>query len=216
MIPNHVAFSFWHVITRLGEAQLLVPAALWACLALLNQPDSRLVGVRWLQALVVAAGLTLLSKIAFIGWGLGSATFNFTGISGHAMFAAAIYPLLTATLIGRLPAPWQRATVVLSFVLVLLVGVSRVMVMAHSVSEVVAGFVVGSAVVAYAVGYIGLPRIKLNFYVPLILALWLLLTPLQMPQVPTHSMVTHLALLLSGHAKAHTRIDLLRHDVAKS
>ena len=206
--------SYWHFITRLGEVQLLLPAALWAFLALQNQPVTRLVAVRWLQAVVVAAGLTLLSKISFIGWGLGSTTFNFTGISGHAMFAAAIYPFLTATLTCRLPAQWERAAMILSFVLVILVCVSRIMVMAHSVSEVVAGFLVGSAVSAYAFGQIGMPRAKVKFYVPLILALWLTVTPLQTPQIPTHSMVTHLALLLSGHTKPHTRTELLlRHSV---
>jgi hypothetical protein len=80
MITNHANSDFWHFITRLGEVQLLLPAALWACFALLHQPAARLVAVHWLQALAVAAVLTLLSKIAFIGWGLGSATFNFTGI----------------------------------------------------------------------------------------------------------------------------------------
>lgn len=211
LIPNPFAFSYWHFITRLGEMQLLLPAALWACLALLNQPDTRLLAVHWLQALFVAAGLTLASKIAFIGWGLGSATLNFTGISGHAMFAAAIYPLLMAMLTCRLSVQWERAAVILSFVLVILVCVSRLMVMAHSVSELVAGFLVGSAVSAYAVGHIGLPRAKLNFYVPLILALWLMVSPLHTPQIPTHSMVTHLALVLSGHTKPHTRNEMLHH-----
>jgi hypothetical protein len=90
----------------LGEVQLLLPAALLTCLALLNLQDTRLLAVRWLQALSVAAGLTLASKMAFIGWGLGSAAFNFTGISGHAMFASAVYPFLAATLTCRLPSQW--------------------------------------------------------------------------------------------------------------
>jgi hypothetical protein len=68
---DHGTFGYWHFITRLGEVQLLLPAALLACLSLLNQPATRLVAIHWLQALIVAAGLTLASKIAFIGWGLG-------------------------------------------------------------------------------------------------------------------------------------------------
>jgi hypothetical protein len=130
------------------------------------------------------------------------------------MFAAAIYPLLMATLTCWLPGQWERAAVMLSFVLVGLVCVSRLMVMAHSVSEVLIGFLVGGVVSAYAVGHIGLPRAKLKFYVPVILVLWLTVSPLKTPQIPTHSLVTHLALRLSGNTKPHTRAELLSHSIA--
>lgn len=202
--------SLWHLITRLGEVQLLLPAALWACLALLHQSATRAFATRWLQGLTVAAGLTLASKIAFIGWGVGSAAWDFTGISGHAMFAAAIFPLLLATLTCRMPGIWQRAAVVASLALVLLVGVSRLMVGAHSVSEVLAGLLVGGAASAFAFWQVGLPRARLNLYVPLVAVLWLVLAPLQAPQLPTHSLVTRFALLLSGHTKPYTRTEMLR------
>lgn len=61
--------TYWHLVTWLGEVQLLLPAALWACLALLHQPGTRLFAVRWLQAIGVAALVTTGFKIAFIGWG---------------------------------------------------------------------------------------------------------------------------------------------------
>jgi membrane-associated phospholipid phosphatase len=209
-MSDHVTFGYWHFITRLGEAQLLLPAALLVCLVLLNQPDTRLVALRWLKALSVATGLTLISKIAFIGWGLGSATFNFTGISGHAMFACAIYPFLAGTLTCRLPSQWQRASVMLSVVLVLLISVSRLMVDAHSTSEVLAGMFVGASVSVYVVAYVGLPRADLNYYLPLVIVAWLAIAVLQTPQVPTHSLVTRFSLLLSGHAKPYTRREMLR------
>ena len=211
MLVSHLGdSSYWHFITRLGEVQLLLPAALWACLALLHQPGTRLFATRWLQALGVAALLTTGSKIAFIGWGIGSAAWDFTGISGHAMFASAIFPLLMATLTCRLPTGWQKAAVLASFALVVLVGVSRIMVGAHSVSEVLAGLLVGGAASAFAIWQVGLPRARLNLYVPLVAVVWLVAAPLQAPQLPTHSLVTRLALVLSGHAKPHTRTDMLR------
>ena len=210
MMDGASSASYWHLITRLGEVQLLLPAALWASLALLHQPGTRLFAMRWLQALGVAALLTTSSKIAFIGWGIGFAAWNFTGISGHAMFASAIYPLLMATLASRLPPGWQKASVQLGFVLVILVGISRVMVGAHSVSEVLAGLLVGGAASAFAMAKVGLPRATLNLYVPLVVVVWLVLAPLQTPQLPTHSLVTRLALQLSGHAKPHTRTEMLR------
>jgi membrane-associated phospholipid phosphatase len=214
IMPDLSTFGWWHFITRLGEAQLLLPAALWACLTLVNQPTTRLISVRWLQTLVVGASLTLGSKLAFIGWGLGSAKFNFTGISGHAMFAAATYPFLTVTVACQLPSQWKRAALVMTFLLVVLICLSRIVVLAHSISEVVAGFLLGITVSAHAVCHFRLPSFKLNFYVPLILALWFLVSPLHTPQIQTHSMVTNLALFLSGHIKPHTRDEMLHNKIA--
>jgi membrane-associated phospholipid phosphatase len=217
MLPSdHGTFSHWHFITRLGEVQLLLPAALLVGLVLLHQNDSRPFAVRWLQALCLASGLTLISKIAFIGWGLGSAAFNFTGISGHAMFASAVYPFFAITLTCRLPTYWQRVSVMLSFVLVFLICMSRIMVGAHSMSEVLAGLLVGIAVNAYALAHVGLPRAELKYHLTLVMVIWLVVAPLQTPQVPTHSLVKRLTLVLSGHAKPHTREEMMRRGVAKS
>lgn len=84
---------FWHVLTRLGEAQILLPLALLAGLALMRTAQARPQAVRWLSLLLAAAFVTTLSKVAFIGWGIGWRAFDFTGVSGHAMFAAAVYPV---------------------------------------------------------------------------------------------------------------------------
>ena len=81
---------FWHLITRLGEVQILLPAAVVAALVLAARRDSWPTVTLWLSLLGVAVLLTLASKLAFMGWGLGLPAFNFSGISGHAMMAAAL------------------------------------------------------------------------------------------------------------------------------
>jgi membrane-associated phospholipid phosphatase len=212
--PDSGVLISWHLVTRLGEAQYLLPAALWACLALMRHDATRSLACRWSQTLLIATVLTMASKLAFIGWGLGSAQWNFTGVSGHAMFASAILPLLVATLTSRLSAAWQRGAVLLSFVLVIAIGVSRLMVGAHSASEVLAGLLLGSAASAFAMAHVGLPREISNLYLPLVVVVWLLVAPLQAPQFPTHSLVTRLALLLSGHDKPYTRRDLMHKSLA--
>jgi membrane-associated phospholipid phosphatase len=217
MLFPHIGDLFtWHFITRLGEAQYLLPAALWSCLALLRHDSTRSLAYRWLQTLLAATILTTASKIAFIGWGLGIAQWNFTGVSGHAMFASAVFPLLVATLTSRLPPGWQKMAVVFSFALVIAIGISRLMVGAHSVSEVLAGLLLGSAASAFAMAHVGLPRATLNFYVPLVVVVWLVVAPLQAPQYQTHSLVTRLALLLSGHEKPYTRSEMMRKSLAGS
>lgn len=209
MTLNAAVVLFWHLITRLGEVQILVPAALLAMFVLARQPMTRAVAGRWLLALLLATTLTTASKVAFIGWCLGSTWLNFTGISGHAMYAAAIYPLLLGTLAARLARLGQVAALLAGGVLALLVGWSRLEVGAHSVSEVLAGLALGYAVGAWSLGRASLPRMLSGRALSIAALLWVLIAPLHLPSVPTHALVTRLALSLSGHALPCTRQALL-------
>jgi hypothetical protein len=87
------------------------------------------------------------------------------------------------------------------------VGVSRVVVDAHSVSEVVAGLALGGAVGSLALG-LGSLRLRVGLWPAPLLALWLGACALIAPPSPTHSMVTQLALALSGNQQPFTRADL--------
>ncbi len=204
----------WPWFTRLGEAQILLPVLMVLWVALLRRPAARALALHWAGALVVAVALTTASKLAFIGWCLGWPALNFTGISGHAMFAAAIYPLL----LGALAPPRGRGLALCAgALLATAVGVSRVAVHAHSVSEVVAGLTVGGAATAWAVWRAvsraewraGLtpPRmasqapVAVPLWAPVAALLWFASLPAVAPPSNTHSMVTRLALRLSGHAQ---------------
>lgn len=202
---------FWPLITRLGEAEILLPAMLLMLAALVRQAESRPLAWSWTLLLAAAVGLTTASKVAFLGWGVGSAPLDFTGISGHSMFAAAVYPLLAGLLAGRAPR-WGRACAIgAGIALALLVGLSRVMVGAHSPTEVIAGLALGSAVGALGVRGAGLPRLRLGPVLPATLALWLAWTPAHAPASRTHSAVTEIALTLSGRQSPWQRTDLSRH-----
>src|SRR5690349_11029300 len=129
---DFAAWSFWHVVTRLGEAQILLPAALGLCLWLAHRDEARPVVVRWLAWTGIAAAITTVTKVAVLGWGIGNPTLNFTRVPGHTSFAAAVCPplfYLTAT--SRSPA-WRRLAWLAGFALAVLIGVSRVKVGAHS------------------------------------------------------------------------------------
>jgi membrane-associated phospholipid phosphatase len=201
---------FWHALTRLGEAQILLPAALLAALELLRHATTRALAWSWMTMLAITVLATTATKVAFIGWGLGVPEWNFTGVSGHTMLSAAIYPLLFGALtLGRS----QRVRVVallFGAALALLVGVSRVKVGAHSSSEVIAGWVLGGAVNLAAWVLLRVPRAPIGAWVPAALAVWLLIMPVHAPAAATHSMVTRLALSLSGHQRPYTRADMLR------
>ena len=201
---------FWHLVTRLGEMQIVLPAALLASWPAFRRPETRSFAWRWLGALALAIALTTATKLAFIGWGLGISAINFTGISGHAMMAASVYPVLLALLASKWSKNIQWMAFFCGVALAILVGYSRLQVHAHSASEVIAGLVLGAAVCAACVWRQPLPQQATGPVVQCLVLAWMLLTPIHTPQAKTHQLVTRLSLALAGHDTPHTRADLLR------
>jgi len=203
-------WNFWHVVTRLGEAQVVLPLTLLVAVSRARSAEARTDALRSIALLGIAVLLTTASKLAFIGWGIGSAALNFTGISGHTMFAAALYPPLLAVMTSGASARAHRFAIAAGCGVALLVGVSRFVLGAHSVSEILAGWLVGGGV-SCAVLARGTPvpmQLRATMFVAA--ALWLALMPVAAPPLETHSMVTRLALKLSGHDLPYTRSALLR------
>lgn len=208
--------TFWHLVTRLGEAQVLLPLALGLALLLWQRGSSPRLALGWIGWIAVVAAITTASKVAFLGWGVGSAALDFTGISGHAMFSAAIYPVLLRLLPagrGRRAALWRALGVSAGVMLAALVAASRLMVDAHSLSEVVTGMALGLAASALTLRLAtpaDSPRAGLPRWVPALVATWLVLLPHGLPTLGTHALVTELALSLSGRSVPYVRRDLVR------
>lgn len=195
---------FWAQVTRLGESQILLPiAALLAGWLLWHAPASRTSALRWLLLLFAAAGLTTLSKLVFMGWGIGSARWDFTGLSGHSMCATAVLPVLARALIGDQSRWWTRGAVLFGFGLALLVAISRVQVQAHSVSEVVGGVLVGSCASLLALA--AWPGQRVPLLLLLVLPLTVGLGVGKAPPSPVHGMLIQTALKLSGRSQPYTR-----------
>jgi hypothetical protein len=95
------------------------------------------------------------------------------------------------------------------FMLALLVGISRLEVGAHSVSEVAAGLLLGGAASTGAMALARLPRAVIGPVIPLLIAVWVGVMPLQAPPSKSHGLVTQLSLILSGQPRPHTRASLL-------
>lgn len=195
----------WQVVTRLGEAQLLLPAMALASAWLLWRHGAYRLVACWWVATAVAALVTTATKLAFIGWGWGSAALDFTGLSGHAMFAAAILPVLGRVAEGRLAPAWHGAGLAGGLLLAAAVAVSRVPVRAHSWSEVLGGAALGLAATAATLGWAHAPRIRISAWLPLLVAAGLSLGVAQAPPSRTHGWVTALALQLAGHQQPWTR-----------
>lgn len=201
---------WWSQITRLGEAQILLPAMGLALLWLRRQPGGPRLALAWLLATGVAVAITTTSKIAFLGFGIGYAPLDFTGFSGHAMFAAALMPLLLRLALGPRTADGRRRVLILGYLLALAVAVSRVKVGAHSVSEVVAGYGLGAAASALALQAGRWPALPLARWMPVVLLAWVLLGVVGAPASRTHDWVTRLSLALSGRPQAYQRWEMHR------
>lgn len=200
----------WHVVTRLGEAQLLLPAMAAMLLWLVLRHQAWRLAIVWTLCTGIAATLTTISKIAFIGFGLGYAPWNFTGFSGHAMFAAAILPVLARLAEGTLPEAWHGRGLALGVLLAALVAGSRVPVQAHTWSEVLTGFSLGLLASLATLQLAHAPRLRISAWLPAGLALALSLGVAQAPPSRTHDLVTRLSLKISGRPLPYTRHQMLR------
>lgn len=203
----------WMTLTNLGAAAAILPMVPAIGLALWQEKRPG-VALIWAAALFAGILLVLVSKFAFIGWGLGIASLDFTGVSGHTLLATAILPVVFAWL--PLPRHWSAWATLLGVCLVALVGWSRVVLNAHSWSEVAAGWCLGAMVSGAALYQ--MERAKANQPVlpvvrgGIVAALLLIVSLSQMAAVklPVHSLEVRLALALSGHERPFSRRDLHR------
>ena len=191
----------WGFISRFGESVLLLPCALGIC-GWLRYRAAHACVARWLLPFSAAASLVLASKVAYMGWGIGSAKLNFTGISGHSMMAASVLPVLA--FVGT-PARWPKLSVgaaVAAMSLAILVGVSRLALHAHSVSEVAVGLVLGFGV---SVPFMrrGMPRSP----APLVGAALAIAVLMAMPVTggASQRLVEIIAMYLSGRDRPYQR-----------
>jgi membrane-associated phospholipid phosphatase len=208
------AAEAWAMIARLGEAQIVLPAMalvlashLWSARRRAAPLD---LAVAWLGSLAIAASVTLASKLAFIGWCWGWAWADFTGVSGHTLVATAALPPLAGLLSTRWTEPARRALIGLACMLAVAVGASRVLLGFHSLSEVCAGWALGTLVAATALSRLTALTHRAAGWPALLVLVWGLQSVSQAPPSRSHDMVTALALQLSGHDTPFERADLHR------
>lgn len=203
--------EFWDLVSRLGEMQLMLPIG-FALIAWLAWAGERQRAALWLALLALAVGITAASKIAFIGWGIGSAKLDFTGFSGHSMHAATVIPLLLGCVAAGSPRWVWRSAVAFGLALAALVALSRVVTGAHSSSEALLGFLLGALASSLALTLGHPPHSYLPRWLLAAVLAALVLNSSAIPPLPTHDIVTRLALQLSGREKPYTRRMMLREE----
>lgn len=133
----------WRTLTYFGDSMLLIPTAVIIALILPWKSDNRRTVWYWVVAFCMAGLLVSLSKILFLGFGIGSARFNFTGFSGHSAMSATLWPVMLWLISGRWPHPLRMLAIACGYLIPMMVGLSRLVIHAHSTSEVATGLLLG-------------------------------------------------------------------------
>lgn len=127
-----------------GDSGLMIPMAIVIGITLAFSHGTGKLALWWTLFWGTTGALVLATKLAFFMWGIGNAQFNFTGLSGHAALAALIWPA-TLWLLAANRSTWTVAIwVSLGFLVGATIAFSRWLLHAHSMSEAVFGFVIGS------------------------------------------------------------------------
>jgi membrane-associated phospholipid phosphatase len=195
----------WHAITSYGDSALLLPLITWMAIVLAIPPQRR-DALRWIVAAVATGGTVALSKLLFMAWGIGPPGLDYTGISGHTALSVLTWPCLAAILTRGVRKPLAGLAIAVGLLIGLAVGVSRLALEVHSLSEVIMGATLGAAIGAWFIH--GLRRSpELPVWHPLLLAagavaIWFMFYG---RVFPSQHLLKDIALWVSGHANVFTR-----------
>ncbi|WP_061324542.1 phosphatase PAP2 family protein [Serratia rubidaea] len=199
----------WHFLTFFGDSMLLLPTALVLFLVLLSSAATRRAGWQWGFIFGCVGAIVCASKLAFIGWGIGSAEYDFTGFSGHSALSASIWPAFLWLICARCRPLLRRTAVLIGYLLPLAIGWSRLAIHVHSTSEVITGLILGlSASTLFLLLQRRSSPPRLGVVKTLILlALPVLLMGHRQP-APTQSLLEKIAVTLADRERPYTRADL--------
>lgn len=202
-------YGFWRALTWLGDSGLLLPGALLIALWLVSRRRTWPSAGLWVLSFGAASLVVLISKLAFLGWGVGNVQLNFTGFSGHAALSAAVWPVALWLVASRATHGTRVALALAGWALAGAIGVSRLALYAHSWSEVAGGYALGMlASAAFLAAQHRLPHPVLR--APMVAFSLLLPLAFQQPgnAAPTQSLLEHVAVRLAGIERPYTRDDL--------
>ena len=194
----------WSLITDFGDSAVMLPAAATIALWLGAGGAWRAMGA-WLVSFGLGAALVVGTKIAFMGWGIGIATLNFTGISGHTMLTTAVTLTAIHLLTTGLPRQLRLALMAVGLAGALAVGISRLALDAHSVSEVCSGLIIGGLVAggfALASRRLAIPMLAPGL---MLASLAIVCIAMHGHQAGAQGLIERVSLYLSGHGQPYTR-----------
>ena len=195
---------FWHLLSMAGSLAVTGPIGAAIAIYLIAGKQWRLT-LAWAMLFGIGMALVVITKMAFMGWGLGVESVEFAGFSGHAMRAAAVYPV-AGYLVLRSTGRYARYVgAVIGVILAVMISISRVPTLAHSVSEVVTGAVLGLLVAGAFIHFASQEHRWALSRMLAVLCLPIVLVAPNVEPIPAEDWITQVALKLSGRDHPYTR-----------
>ena len=144
----------WKLMIDIGHTAVALPLAAAIAAWLITGRAWRL-ACCWCVMLAVGLSLVASSKIAFLGWDVGIPSLAFKALSGHALCATAVLPVLFFVALQEAPRSWRTRGVVFGIGVSLVLGVLLVHFRFHTASEVFASSLLGLSI---SLGYIRIAR----------------------------------------------------------
>jgi PAP2 superfamily. len=195
----------WHHITSFGDSALLLPLIAWLGIVLALTPSKR-DAVRWGIAAIACGGIVALSKLLFMAWGIGPPGLDYTGLSGHTALSVLTWPSLAAVLARHARRPVRWLAIAAGACLGLAVGISRLALEVHSVSEVIMGAALGMIVAAWFIRGLARHDASPAWHAALLgigcVVLWLVFYG---RVFPSQHLLKDIAIWVSGHSHVFTR-----------
>lgn len=162
-------------------------------------------------AVCVCGGGVTLSKLLFMGWDIAIPGLNYTGFSGHSAMSMLVWPSTAALLSRRTAVRWRAVAISVGVLLALDIAISRVVLKAHSVSEVILGSGYGLIVcVCFLWGRPATQQVSARA-IALFAGMGVLIALTCYGRVfPSQHLLKQVALELSGHDKTFSRTMPLR------
>jgi len=135
--------TWMHVIDA-GHTAVMVPVA-GTIAAWLVLGRAWKLAAWWCLIFLAGLGLVASSKIAYLGWGLEIPAIGFKALSGHTWRSTAVLPVFFFVLLQHAPVRWRMRGALCEVALSIGLGCLLVIFDFHTVSEVVASFVLGIA-----------------------------------------------------------------------
>lgn len=145
-IRTHGLTAFFTNITKLGDIRIILVLLVFLTIILSIRKRSYIIPL-WITV-IVAEAVTFFGKILIhrprpLGGLLTETDFSFP--SGHATIAVAVYGFIIFILLKQPFSPHKKIAIsLLSVMLILLIGFSRLYLGVHYFSDVIAGFAVGA------------------------------------------------------------------------
>lgn len=196
--------SWWSALSALGGIEVTGPLGIAIAVWLLAGRSWRL-SLAWCLLYGAGMALVVVTKLAYMGWGIGIPELKFAGLSGHAMRACAVFPVAFYVAVRHKGPATAYGALAAGVALAVLVSISRVPVLAHSWSEVLLGGAVGLAVAAAFIRHARSEHPTVAGRLLLVLCMPVLLVLPSHEPVRTERMLKQVAVALSGRSVAVER-----------